>query len=136
MKSANFEPLKWCLFRRRIFLAPWSAPSCRARQDKPGRRYLALQMGKFVDLCPSDFTFEHLSEIKVFRLLEVSQKQRYMGREVTQISGTAFFDKEELKEFLKRAEDFLQKDHLLLGAELDLFSAIEDTLSGMHAVRN
>ena len=84
------------------------------------------QIGEYVDFCPNELSFEHSNEIRALKLLTVSQKQRYMGYSVTQIGGTAFFEKDELKEFLKRREEFPQKDHLLLGAELELFSLIEE----------
>ncbi|MBI2743431.1 MAG: hypothetical protein HYX48_05890 [Chlamydiales bacterium] len=96
--------------------------------ESPAQLLTLFQMGEFTDLCAHPFTAEQCWDVKIFRLLSSSKKQRYRGEEVTRISGTAFFERSELKEFLKRRDEFPQRDHLIVGEEIDLFSSINGNL--------
>jgi len=85
-----------------------------------------LQMGEFVDHCDPAFSWERCQQFKIFRLLETTQKETYQGEPVTRLSGAAFETKDALKEFLKKRETFPQKDHLIVGQDLDLFTLFEE----------
>lgn len=84
-----------------------------------------FQIGEYTDLAKEIFEEELCYELKAFKLLSVSKELRYRTDEVTRISGTAFFQKSDLKEFLKKRDEFPQKDHLFLGSELDLFASLD-----------
>ena len=47
------------------------------------------------------------------------------------VYGTAFFDKADLKEFLKMREEAKERDHRKLGKELDLFMISQEVGSGL-----
>lgn len=47
------------------------------------------------------------------------------------IYGTAFFDKKDLKEFIKMREEAKERDHRKLGKELDLFMVSQEVGSGL-----
>ncbi len=120
---------------RLVEMVPASASAYFAHQ---GQDFIAQRIGALsaplVTLVEVETLLDEWSEtslpppnfLKAFRLLEFSQKLTCEGRAVTQIVGTAFPTKEELKEFLKKRETFGQKDHLVLGKELDLFLPYEN----------
>src|SRR3989475_6403494 len=49
----------------------------------------------------------------------------------SRIYGTAWFTKEDLESYLRRLEEAKQRDHRLLGRQLDLFSIQEDVGPGL-----
>jgi threonyl-tRNA synthetase len=78
---------------------------------------------EFVDLCKGP----HLAstkEVKHFKILSTSGaywKGNENNPQLVRIYGTAFFTKEELKEYLKNLEEAKKRDHRKLGKELGLF---------------
>ncbi len=89
--------------------------------------------GDFVDLCRGVHV-PSTGRIQVFKLLSVAgaywrgnSKNKMMQR----VYGTAFFDKKELKEYLKMREEAKERDHRKLGKELDLFMVNPDVGSGL-----
>jgi len=84
--------------------------------------------GDFIDLCKGP----HLSlakELKYFKLLSTSGAY-WRGDEknpqLVRVYGTAFFSKEELKDYLNRLEEAKKRDHRKLGKELELFDIYHD----------
>ncbi|MDP8208622.1 MAG: threonine--tRNA ligase [Candidatus Electryonea clarkiae] len=78
----------------------------------------------FTDLCRGP----HLTstgQIGAFKLLSVAGAY-WRGNEVNpmlqRIYGTAFFDRKELKVYLRQLEEAKKRDHRKIGAKLDLFS--------------
>jgi threonyl-tRNA synthetase len=81
------------------------------------------RQGDFVDLCRGP----HLQDsrpIKAVKLLSLAGAY-WRGDErkpqLTRVYGTAFFDPQDLDEYLHRLEEAKRRDHRRLGRELDLF---------------
>ena len=85
------------------------------------------RQGDFVDLCAGP----HLAstgKVKAFKLTSVagaywrgSEKNKMLQR----IYGTAFYDKDEMEEYLKQQEEALKRDHNKLGRELEYFTTVD-----------
>lgn len=88
---------------------------------------------EFFDLCAGPHAAS-TGEIKAFKLLSIAGAY-WRGNEnnkmLTRIYGTAFFDKNDLDEFIKNHEEALKRDHRKLGRELDLFTFSEYVGSGL-----
>lgn len=87
----------------------------------------------FNDLCSGPH-LENTRKIKAFKLLSVagaywrgSEKNKMLQR----IYATAFFTKDELKEYLDMLEEAKKRDHRRLGKELDLFSVHDEIGAGL-----
>ncbi|MDN6626127.1 MAG: threonine--tRNA ligase [Pisciglobus halotolerans] len=79
--------------------------------------------GDFVDLCRGVHV-PSTGRIQVFKLLSLAGaywRGNSDNKMMQRIYGTAFFDKKDLKEFLKMREEAKERDHRKLGKELDLF---------------
>lgn len=94
---------------------------------KPGEK------GSMVDLCKGPHV-DSTGEIKAFKLLSVAGAY-WRGDEnnkmLTRIYGTAFFNQEDLAEYLHLQEEAKKRDHRKLGRELDLFTFSDLVGSGM-----
>lgn len=95
--------------------------------------YSFYQNGPFVDLCKGPHV-ENTKEIKFFKLLKVtgaywkgSEKNKMLQR----IYGTAFKNKEDLKNYLTFLSEAKKRDHRSLGKQLDLFSIHDEIGSGL-----
>lgn len=93
----------------------------------------AYRQGEFVDLCRGPHV-PSTGRIQVFHLLSVAgaywrgdSKNHMMQR----VYGTAFFDKKDLKEFIRLREEAKERDHRKLGKELDLFMISPEVGSGL-----
>lgn len=81
------------------------------------------QNGDFTDLCRGP----HLAstgEVKYFKLLSTSGaywKGTDTNPQMVRIYGTAFFTKEELKNYLSNLEEAKRRDHRILGKDLGIF---------------
>lgn len=87
--------------------------------------------GTFTDLCRGPHVAS-TGEVRNFKLLSVAGAywRGDSSREMLQrIYGTAFFTKQELEDYLKKAEEAQKRDHRKLGKELDLFS-VNDAVGG------
>ena len=84
--------------------------------------------GDFTDLCRGPHV-PHTGFLKAFKLLRVSGAY-WRGDsnrpQLQRIYGTAFFDKKDLKEYLRFLEEARKRDHRKIGAALDLFSFHEE----------
>ncbi|VAV84911.1 Threonyl-tRNA synthetase [hydrothermal vent metagenome] len=101
--------------------------------DLDGDTVSLYRQGNFVDLCRGP----HLAStgrVRAFRLT-TSAGAYWRGDEsrkmLQRIYGTAFADKKELSEYLKRLEEAKKRDHRRLGKELDLFSISDEIGAGL-----
>ncbi len=80
--------------------------------------------GDFTDLCAGPHV-ESTGRVKAFKLMSLAGAY-WRGDEhnkmLQRIYGTAFFSKDELKEYLTMLEEAARRDHRKLGKELDIFS--------------
>ena len=89
--------------------------------------------GPFVDLCRGPHV-PSTGKIKHFKLMTTAgaywrgDERRQM---LQRIYGTAWFTKDDLAAYLRRLEEAKQRDHRLLGKQLDLFSIQEDAGPGL-----
>src|SRR6266542_5891616 len=89
--------------------------------------------GPFVDLCRGPHVAS-TGRIRHFKLLHAAgaywrgDERRQM---LQRIYGTAWFTKDDLDAYLRRLEEAKQRDHRLLGKQLDLFSIQEDAGPGL-----
>ena len=93
----------------------------------------AYQQGEFVDLCRGPHV-PSTGRIQVFQLLSVAGaywRGNSDNHMMQRVYGTAFFDKKDLKEFLRLREEAKERDHRKLGKELDLFMVSKEVGSGL-----
>lgn len=89
--------------------------------------------GNFTDLCRGPH-IPSTGMIKAFRLTRVAgaywrgDERRAM---LSRIYGVAFADKKDLKEYLHRIEEAQKRNHVKLGAQLELFSTHEEVGAGL-----
>ena len=94
------------------------------------------RQGEFVDLCAGPH-MEDTREIKAFKLTQVAgaywrgnEKNKMLQR----IYGTAFPDKEQLKEYLDKIEEAKKRDHNKLGRELGYFTTVDTIGQGLPVI--
>ncbi len=89
--------------------------------------------GSFTDLCRGPHV-QDTGAVKYFKLLSVAGAY-WRGDEkrpmLQRIYGTAFANKDDLKDYLTQLEEAKKRDHRKLGKELDLFSTQEDVGPGL-----
>ena len=102
-------------------------------QEKGGEVVSCYRQGSFIDFCLGP----HLPSTKYirhFKLLSVSGaywKGEEKGQQLQRIYGTAFFNKQDLDNYLFLLEEAKKRDHRKLGQELDLFSFNNDLGAGL-----
>nr|MBA4405285.1 threonine--tRNA ligase [Nanoarchaeum sp.] len=86
------------------------------------------KQGEFTDLCAGPHV-ESTGEVKNIKLMKTSgaywrgdSKNKMLQR----IYGTAFYEKQELKDYIHMLEEAEKRNHVKLGKELDLFSIHEE----------
>ncbi len=93
-------------------------------EDADDDKFSFYQEGEFIDLCRGPH-LPSTGRLKAFKLLTVAGAY-WRGDEnnkmLQRIYGTAFPEKEQLKEYLHKQEEAKKRDHRKLGRELDLFS--------------
>jgi threonyl-tRNA synthetase len=101
---------------------------CELIDEKADAIFTEYTLGpQFIDFCRGPHV-PSTSRIKAFKLLSVAGaywKGSEANAQMQRIYGTAFFNKKELDEHLKRLEEAKKRDHRRLGQELDLFSIQE-----------
>lgn len=102
--------------------------------EEKGEKATIYKTGdKFTDLCAGPHT-SSTGNVKAFKLLSVAGAY-WRGDEknkmLTRIYGTAFFNQEDLENFIHNHEEALKRDHRKLGKELDLFTFSEYIGSGL-----
>ncbi len=86
------------------------------------------QQGSFTDLCRGPHV-PHTGFVKAFKLMKVSGaywRADQTKAQLQRIYGTAFFDKKELKNYLKLLEEARKRDHRKIGKAMDLYSFHEE----------
>lgn len=81
------------------------------------------QQGEYIDMCKGPH-LTYTKALKAFKLIRVSGaywKNNSENKMLTRISGVAFFSKEELAEYEKRAEEAKARDHRRIGKQMRLF---------------
>nr|WP_263313041.1 threonine--tRNA ligase [Mammaliicoccus sp. Marseille-Q6498] len=89
--------------------------------------------GEFTDLCRG-IHVPSTSKIKEFKLLSTAGaywRGDSNNKMLQRIYGTAFFDKKELKAYLKVLEERKERDHRKIGKELELFTTNQDIGAGL-----
>ena len=99
----------------------------------PDERVSIYKQGDFEDLCRGPH-LPNTKYIKNFKLTRVAGA--YLGGDenaemLTRIYGTAFADKESLKEYLHLLEEAKKRDHRKIGSELKLFMFDEQIGAGL-----
>jgi threonyl-tRNA synthetase len=83
--------------------------------------------GKFVDFCRGPHV-PSTGRIKAFKLLNIAGAY-WLGDEknpqLQRISGTSFYSKKDLDQYLHMMEEAKKRDHRVIGQQLDLFSIQE-----------
>ncbi len=99
---------------------------------REGEEVSLYEQGDFTDLCRGPHV-PSTGKLKVFKLMKLAgaywrgdSKNEMLQR----IYGTAWNNKDELKDYLKRLEEAEKRDHRKLGKLLDLFH-MQDTSPGM-----
>lgn len=89
--------------------------------------------GEFFDLC-CGIHVPSTGKLQVFQLLNVAGaywRGDSNNKMLQRIYGTAFFDKKDLKAFLKMQEEAKERDHRKLGKELGLFAISQEVGQGL-----
>ncbi len=98
-----------------------------------GDKITFYKFGDFLDLCRGPHV-EHSGDVRVSKLLTIAGSY-FRGKETNpmlqRIYGTAFSDKAELNEYLKKIEEAKNRDHRKLGKELELFSFSDNVGPGL-----
>jgi len=84
--------------------------------------------GDFIDLCrgPHVPSTSFLKNVKLTKVSGSYWRADANREQLVRVYGTAFFSKDELKDYLKALEEAKKRDHRVLGEKLDLFTFIED----------
>ncbi len=91
------------------------------------------RQGEYVDLCRGPHV-PSTGRIQVFHLLNVAGaywRGDSNNAMMQRIYGSAWFDKKDLKTYLKRLEEAKERDHRKLGKELDLFMISQEVGQGL-----
>ncbi|HSC86906.1 MAG TPA: threonine--tRNA ligase [Polyangiaceae bacterium] len=84
--------------------------------------------GDFIDLCrgPHVPNTGFLKNVKLTKVSGAYWRADSTKEQLVRVYGTAFFSKEELKDYLTQLEEAKKRDHRVLGEKLDLFTFTED----------
>jgi threonyl-tRNA synthetase len=84
--------------------------------------------GEFIDLCrgPHVPNTGFLKNVKLTKVSGSYWRADANREQLQRVYGTAFFDKQELKDYLHLLEEAKKRDHRVLGEKLDLFSFHEE----------
>ncbi len=111
---------------------PYKLELIQEHSDDEGGLTIYTQ-GEYVDLCRGPHV-PSTGRIQVFQLLNVAGAY-WRGKSenpmMQRIYGTAWFDKKDLKAYLKRLEEAKERDHRKLGKELDLFMISQEVGQGL-----
>ncbi len=89
--------------------------------------------GDFTDLCRGVHV-ESTGKVQVFKLLSLAGaywRGDADNKMMQRVYGTAFFNKKDLKKYLKMREEAKERDHRKLGKELDIFMIDQQAGSGL-----
>lgn len=89
----------------------------------PGEKQVIslFQINEFIDPCPGPYP-ETTIQLKAFQLQKMLVLKKDKKGTSVRISGTAFFNENEMYQFIKRQKHYSKIHHVGLGKQLDLFS--------------
>ena len=101
---------------------------------EPGDQVSFYRNGKFVDFCrgPHVPSTGRVKAVKVTNLAGAYWLGDEKNPQLQRIYGTAFFSQKDLDAHFARLEEAAQRDHRVLGKQLDLFSIQELAGAGPH----
>jgi threonyl-tRNA synthetase len=103
------------------------------RFTKPGEEISLYKNGSFTDFCRGPHV-PSTARVKAFKVMSVAGAY-WLGDEKNQqlqrIYGTAFFNAKDLETHFKHLEEIKDRDHRVLGKQLDLFSIQEVAGAGL-----
>ena len=84
--------------------------------------------GEFIDLCrgPHVPNTSWLANVKLTKVAGAYWRADASREQLVRVYGTAFFSKQELKDYLNMLEEAKKRDHRVLGERLELFTFDED----------
>ncbi len=93
-----------------------------------GEEITFYKHGDFIDLCrgPHVPNTSFLKNVKLTKLGGSYWRADANREQLIRVYGTAFFDKQDLKDYLHMLEEAKKRDHRVLGEKLDLFSFHEE----------
>ena len=101
--------------------------------DLPGSEEISVyKQGEWMDLCRGPHV-PNTGKLKIFKLLKVNGaywRGDSSNEMLQRIYGTAWKDKKQLKQYLRRIEEAEKRDHRKLGKKFDLFH-MQDEAQGM-----
>jgi threonyl-tRNA synthetase len=102
-------------------------------QEKGGSEVTCYRQGSFTDFClgPHVPSTGYLKNVKLLSISGAYWKGDEKGRQLQRIYGTAFFEKQQLGDYLRLLEEAKKRDHRRLGSELDLYSIDDQLGSGL-----
>lgn len=102
-------------------------------REKAGDDVVCYRQGSFIDFClgPHVPSTGHIRHFKLLSLSGAYWKGDEKGRRLQRIYGTAFWEKQDLEDYLALLEEAKKRDHRRLGTDLDLFSFSEDLGAGL-----
>jgi len=91
------------------------------------------KQGEFVDLCkgPHILSTGLVKNIKLLNFASAYWRGDEHNASMQRIYGISFFEKKELKDFIRRYEEAKKRDHRRLGKALDLFSIYPEAGPGL-----
>jgi threonyl-tRNA synthetase len=119
----------------RIFNERGEPLKCELIDEKAGEQVSVYYIdgSPFIDFCLGPHV-PNTNKLRAFKLLSLAGaywKGDASLPQMQRIYGTAFFNQEELDQWLKQREEAEKRDHRRLGRELDLFSIQEDYGQGL-----
>jgi threonyl-tRNA synthetase len=119
----------------RIFNEREEPLKCELIDEKAGEQVSVYYIdgSPFIDFCLGPHV-PNTNKLRAFKLLSLAGaywKGDASLPQMQRIYGTAFFNQEELDQWLKQREEAEKRDHRRLGRELDLFSIQEDYGQGL-----
>lgn len=102
--------------------------------DLPENEILTVYtQGEFTDLCRGIHVpaTGHIKEFKLLSLAGAYWRGDSNRNMMQRVYGTAFFEKNDLKDFIKMREEAKERDHRKIGKELDLFMIAPEVGSGL-----
>jgi len=96
--------------------------------QKHGAEMSFYKHGEFIDLCrgPHVPNTGFLKNVKLTKVSGAYWRADAAREQLVRVYGTAFFSKDELKDYLHQLEEAKKRDHRVLGEQLDLFTFVED----------
>lgn len=98
-----------------------------------GDKITLYKSGDFIDLCRGPHV-DNSGRIGAVKLLSIAGSY-YRGKEgnpmLQRIYGTAFFEKKDLNDYLRKIEEAKKRDHRKLGKELELFMTSDQVGAGL-----